>query len=179
MYIGEEGVGKSKETGSFVGQFEWVWLRLWTWTLRKSIPQHSLVLSTDIFSLSNLSDTVTFMSKNFGFPSWIHSRRDRNLQTPKRATSDERPRQVPGSPAGVFQLFKQCNRKKGHYELVFICKTAVKIITITPRVKLTVNVTKRKLKQWVDSFKFLWSFKPNLIAKETDYSSLSRFVSSW
>ena len=125
VYIGEEGVGKSKETGSFVGQFEWVWLRLWTWTLRRSIPQHSLVLSTDIFSLSNLSDTVTFMSKNFGFPSWIHSRRDRNLQIPKRATCDERPRQVPGSPGGVFQLFKQCNRKKGHYELVFICKTAV------------------------------------------------------
>lgn len=37
--------------------------------LNPSIPQHSLVLSTDIFSLSNLSDTLTFMSKNFGFPS--------------------------------------------------------------------------------------------------------------
>lgn len=144
--------------------------------LNPSVPQHSLVLSTDIFSLSNLSDTVTFMSKNFGFPSWIHSRRDRNLQTPKRATS------VPvKSPDPLGEYSNYLNSATERKVITSLCLSAKQllIITITPRVKLTVNVTKRKLKQWVDSFKFLWSFKPNLIAKKTDYISLSRFVSSW
>lgn len=61
------------------------------------------------------------------------------------------------SPGPLGEYSNYLNSAPERKAITSLCLSAKQllIITITPRVKLTVNVTKRKLKQWVDSFPFL------------------------
>lgn len=61
------------------------------------------------------------------------------------------------SPVPLEEYSNYLNSATERKVITSLCLSAKQllIITITPRIKLTVNVTKRKLKQWVDSFKFL------------------------